>query len=251
MKIVAISNRKGGTGKTTTAVNLAAGLAEKNKSVLLIDADPQANATTSLGVPPVADNEGLLALLTTEKKLCDLVVTTEFKNLELLPTGSALAQAELELNKTDDWQHLMSNKIANAKYDYIIIDTPPAVGVLAINTLVAADSVLVPLQCDYYSLEGLREFANNLNRLRDGYNPKLELDGLLKTMFDDRTLLAKQVSTELNRYFGTKVFNTKIPRNVRVAEAPSHGQPVITYDPKCAGAIAYRNLTNEYLGLNK
>ena len=247
MNTLAVTNRKGGTGKTTTAVNLAACLAELGQDVLVIDVDPQANATTSFGAAPAADDEGTLALLQTDRSVSDVSIESSMPRVTLVPAGPMLAVAELEMSTRPEWRTLLRDKLVAGPHDCIILDTPPAMGVLAINALTAAHDVIVPLQCDYFSLEGLREFAANLNQLRLKVNPDLKLAGLLKTMYDNRTVLARQVATELDRHFGSKVFRTVIPRNVRLAEAPSYGVPVIMHDPSCTGAQSYRALAREFL----
>lgn len=248
MTIIAIANRKGGTGKTTTAVNLAAALAERGKSVLLIDTDSQANATTSLGLKPAHDDAGTLALVSTFTKLKNVVAATAVTNLSIVPAGKAIAQIELSMAQADsNWRKMLSSKLGSHPFDYVIIDTSPALGPMAINSLVAADAVIVPLQCDYLSLEGLGEFGEVLSELRGEHNPALELAGLVRTMYDPRTVLVREVDKELARHFGGKMFATAIPRNVRIAEAPSHGQPVTTFDPACAGAKAYQQLADEVL----
>ena len=247
MTVIAITNRKGGTGKTTTAVNLAACLAEQKKNVLLIDTDAQANATVSLGVSTAGDDAGTMAVITTERQIEGETRPSSMECLEVLPAGSALAAIDMTLGEDDAKVSILRERLKGDEHDYVIIDTPPAMGVLAMSALVAAESVIVPLICDYLSLEGLREFGNNLNKVRDKLNPGMQLSGLLKTMYDGRTLLARQVSDELDRHFGSKVFKTVIPRNVRLGEAPSHGKPVILYDARCSGAIAYRELAGEVL----
>ena len=249
MTVVALSNRKGGTGKTTTATNLAACLAELNKSVLLIDLDPQANATSSVGVDKANMDTGAVALLTSDKKLKDLIQTTDFDNLSVVPGGSDLAVLDLELPVTKNWETILVKKIKKNNFDFVVIDTPPALGAISINALVAADGILLPLQCDYLSLEGLQEFATNLYQIRQKLNPKLRLYALVKTMYDNRTLLSRQVADELARHFGQKVLPTAIPRNIKLAEAPSHGQPIVHYAPSSTGAKAYRAMTKEFLKL--
>ncbi|MBF2735857.1 MAG: ParA family protein [Betaproteobacteria bacterium AqS2] len=247
MKTVAVANRKGGTGKTTTAVNLAACLAARGRSVLLIDADPQANATVSVGLPLAADGTGTAALLAADADLAAAAAPTPFPRLAAVPAGPALAAAEFGFEERGDgWQRVLRDKLTQARHDHVIIDTPPAMGFLAYNCLAAADGLLVPLQCDYFSLEGLREFAANLARIRQAHNPGLRLAGLLRTMHDPRTLLARQVSEGLRRQFGSLLFETSIPRNVRLAEAPSHGKPVIHFDRGCSGARAYEALADEF-----
>lgn len=247
MTVVALSNRKGGTGKTTTAVNLAACLAEQGQRVLLIDLDPQANATSSFGLTKAAGNSGSLALLHADADLESQTQASGIAGLEVVAAGSDLAGAEFDLAREDGWETLLVATLANHGRDFVILDTPPALGVLSVNALAAADGVVIPLQCDYFSLEGLQEFAANLNQLRAKINPRLSLLALVKTMYDNRTLLSRQVSKELDRYFGNKVLPTAIPRNVRLAEAPSHGLPIILHAPSSSGAQAYRELTHEFL----
>ena len=247
MTTVAISNRKGGTGKTTTAVNLAACLAELGKNVLLIDADAQANATISLGAGMADDHAGTMALIASESPVSETTVASSMDGLEIVPAGSVLATADMMLGGDDETVMGLRDKLGDDDHEYVIIDTPPSMGVLALSALVAAEYVIIPLQCDYLSLEGLREFGSNLNRLRNNLNPEMRLAGLVKTMYDSRPLLSRQVSEELDRHFGSKVFRTTIPRNVRLAEAPSHGLPVILHDANCPGTKSYREFTREFL----
>ncbi len=242
---MAVTNRKGGTGKTTTAVNLSACLAELGNKVLLIDLDPQGNATISCGIPMSDEDGGSIALLTTDKTTRELSCVSPVANLTVVPSGSALAAAEIELNRKKDWERILRTKLKAVTDDYILIDTPPAMGPLTLNALVAADGVIVPLQCDYLSLEGLREFASNLNRVRANLNPNLSLIGLIKTIYDERPLLTRHVAAELDRYFGAKVFSTAVPRNVRLAEAPSYGLPITLHASSSTGAGAYRQLARE------
>lgn len=247
MTVIALSNRKGGTGKTTTAVNLAACLAELGHQVLLIDLDPQANATSSFGLPKADANSGVLALLRDETDLAAQLQVSTIPGVEVIAAGSDLASVEFDLVSKKGWEKILQKKIAQHGRDFVIIDTPPALGVLSVGGLAAADGVVIPLQCDYFSLEGLQEFATNLNQLRAKINPKLRLLALVKTMYDGRTRLAQQVASELARYFGNKVLPTAIPRNVRLAEAPSHGVPITVHAPSSTGAQSYRQVTQELL----
>ena len=251
MTALSVSNRKGGTGKTTTAVNLAACLAEFGNSVLLVDTDPQGNATSSLGSPPAGDGGGTMALIVGDAVAGDVTVPGPMEGLEVVPAGPSLVRLDIEIGGTDEtgWVDSLRDSLKDAPHDFIVFDTPPAMGVLSVSALAASSKVILPLQCDYFSLEGLTQFGKDLNRLRGELNPGLELAGLVRTMYDERTLLSRHVSEELGRHFGSKVFRTAIPRNVRLAEAPSHGLPVILYDSNCAGAKAYRELTTEFLGM--
>lgn len=250
MLTLAFANRKGGTGKTTSAVNLAACLAEAGKQVVLIDLDPQANATTALGAKRAKDNLGSQTLFTEQYNAATILVDTPQTNLRLLPAGSDLAALEFNLGERNPkWHSSLARGLSGLdnQCEIIVLDCPPALGTLTVAALVAASGVIIPLQCDYFSLEGLAEFARNISQLRASHNRKLMLYGLLKTMYDPRTLLTRQVSEEIDRHFGTKVFATKIPRNVRLAEAPSHGLPINLYDPKSKGAIAYHEVAKELL----
>ncbi len=248
VKTVAFANRKGGTGKTTSAANMAASLADRGHRVVLIDLDPQANATTALGIARAAQGSGSEALLAGAEPE-QLLEETALPRLAVLPAGSDLAGAEIELPRTEGWQALLRKRIPPLaeKHDIAVVDCPPAIGPLTVNALAAASGVVVPLQCDYFSLEGLAEFASNIGRLRTAHNPKLMLYGLLKTMYDPRTLLARQVAEQLDRHFGSKVFRTAIPRTVRLAEAPSHGLPISRYAPASQAAAAYSAAADELL----
>ena len=249
MKIAAIANRKGGTGKTTTAVNLAACLAELGHEVVLIDLDPQGNASASLSQQRHYGETGSLALLRGSASPDFLIEETPQAKLRLIPASADLAVADMIEPKATDWQIMLKRNLnfAEPQPEFVFIDCPPALGVLTINALTAANGVLVPLQCDYFSLEGLREFAANIEALRAQLNPSLILYGLLRTIHDSRTVLSRQIDSELQRHFGDKLLPTIIPRTVRLAEAPSFGLPVILHDSSSKGAAAYRAAARDLL----
>ena len=248
-KVITVANQKGGVGKTTTAVNLAAGLAVEEKRVLLIDADPQGNATSGSGVPRIQSRKTLYNLIVLNEKLENVVLATELPLLWIVPADKNLAGAEIELVETSDREYKLKNFISYIRknYDYIIIDCPPSLGLLTINALTAADSLLVPIQCEYYALEGVTELFDTLARLRRGLNPKLTIEGLLLTMYDERTNLSAAVAKDLRDFYGSQVLKTVIPRNVRLAEAPSYGKPIILYDIRSRGAESYIQLAKEIL----
>ena len=251
MKTVAFANRKGGTGKTTSAVSIAAAIAELDKKVVLIDLDPQANATAALGVDRAGQGEGSQALFSGDASCRSLLRKTMLERLAVIPAGSDLAVIEYQLAASrDKWQEMLRKRIKGLakEYDIAVIDCPPSISPLSVNALVAATGVVVTLQCDYFSLEGLAEFAANIERLRNSHNSRLALFGLLKTMYDARTLLSRQVAEQLERHFGSKVFRTPIPRTVRLAEAPSHGLPITLYAPASPAAAAYREVAADLLG---
>lgn len=252
-KIIAIANQKGGVGKTTTSVNLAAGLAVEEKKVLLIDADPQGNATSGSGVPRVQNRKSLYNAIISGEKLENIIQPTELPLLWVLPADKNLAGAEVELVEIDNREYILKELLKDIKnkYDFIIIDCPPSLGLLTINSLTAADSLLVPIQCEYYALEGVTELFDTLARLRRGLNPQLIIEGLLLTMYDERTNLSAAVAQDLRDFYGKQVLKTVIPRNVRLAEAPSYGKPILLYDIRSRGAESYLQLAKEILNHDK
>jgi chromosome partitioning protein len=246
-KTIAIANQKGGVGKTTTTVNLGACLAALGKKVLIIDIDPQGNTTSGLGISKADVNNCIYDVLINDVEPKDTILETKVPNLYALPATIQLAGAEIELVPTISREVRLKKAIATVKkqFDYILIDCPPSLGMLTINSLTAADSVLIPIQCEYYALEGLSQLLNTIRLVQKHLNTSLQIEGVLLTMFDARTNLAIQVVDEVKKYFQQKVYRTVIPRNVRLSEAPSHGEPIILYDPKSKGAEVYSLLAKE------
>lgn len=249
-KVIAVANQKGGVGKTTTSVNLSACLAALDKRVLLIDIDPQGNSTSGFGIDKMKIKRSTYDVLVDDVDIIDAIVSTQFENLMLLPATIQLAGAEIELVSVMSRETKLKRAIDKVKYDYdyILIDCPPSLGLLTINSLTAANSVLVPIQCEFYALEGLSQLMNTIGLVQKNLNPVLELEGVLLTMFDARTNLSLQVVDEVKNHFRQRVYRTIIPRNVRLSEAPSHGQPVIKYDPRSKGAEVYSELAKEVIG---
>lgn len=248
-KIIAIANQKGGVGKTTTAVNLSASLAVKGKKVLVIDMDPQGNATSGFGINKNEVEKTIYELLLGDCSAKESILVTKHKNVEIIPANVNLAAVEIELGEENDKHFILKKEIEGVRdsYDYIIIDCPPSLGMLTINAMTTADSVLVPIQCEYYALEGLGQLLYTVNLVKERLNPNLTMEGVVFTMYDSRNNLSMDVVKNVKQNYQGRVFNTIIPRNVRVAEAPSFGEPINTYDPKSAGAESYMNLAKEII----
>jgi chromosome partitioning protein len=249
LKILAISNQKGGVGKTTTAINLGTALAAMGKKVLLVDTDPQGNASTGLGVPAAMRKLTCYDVLMEESPIASATVATEVPGLDLLPSEQDLSGVELELGQKPRRAYRLRDALSplreNGAYNYVLIDCPPALNLLTLNAMAAADAVLVPLQCEFFALEGLTQLMRTVDLVRSGLNPRLEIQGVVLTMYDRRNALSEQVAGDVRAHFGDKVYETVIPRNVRMSEAPSFGKPVLIYDLKCAGSQAYVKLARE------
>lgn len=248
-KIISIANQKGGVGKTTTSINLSTILAKKGRKVLMIDADPQGNASSGVGVDRADIELSIYDVLINDTEMQNVVKKTNIKNLDICPSNINLAGAEVELVSMMSREHRLKEKLDAVKdeYDFIIIDCPPSLGLITLNAFTASDSVLIPVQCEYYALEGLGQLLNTINLVKKHLNKDIEIEGALLTMYDIRTNLSNQVVKEVKKYFNEKVYKNVIPRNVKLSEAPSYGMPIITYDPKSKGAKAYDKLAKEFI----
>ncbi len=248
-KVIAFSNQKGGVGKTTTCVNMAAYIAKAGKRVLLVDMDPQGNATTGLGFSKSTLKKSVYNVIIEDEDVKDNVLDTEIAGLSVLPSNIDLAGAEVELVYKKSREKVLKSALdkVRSSYDYILLDCPPSLGLITINALAAADSAIIPIQSEYYALEGLSQLMNTISLVRQHLNKGLKVEGVVLTMYDGRSLISKQIAAEIKKYFTKKLYEIVIPRNIRLSEAPSHGKPIMLHDPKCVGARAYAALTEEFL----
>jgi chromosome partitioning protein len=248
-KVIAIANQKGGVGKTTTAINLGASLAANDLKVLLVDSDPQGNATTGLGVSKAEGRPTLYQVILGEHEIAEAIIHTDFEGLDIVPSDKNLVAANLELIELSNRESRLREKLetVRSRYDFILIDCPPALDLLTVNAMVAAQSVLIPMQCEFFALEGISQLLDTMDRVRDSFEPNLKVEGVLLTMYDDRTNLTRQVEQDLREFFDQTVFRTIIPRSIRLAEAPSFGKPILSYDVRSRGAESYIQLAKEIL----
>ncbi len=253
VKCISVANQKGGVGKTTTSVNLASCLAEQKKKVLLVDLDPQGNATSGVGIDKEETEHSVYDVLINGTAVKDATIKTEFSNLSLLSSGIDLAGAEIEMVDIENREHLLKNALKNIKddFDFVIIDCPPSLGLLTLNAFTASDSIIMPIQCEYYALEGLSQLTATIRKVKKQLNPAIEIEGVLLTMYDVRTNLSMLVADEVKKYYGDKLYKTVIPRNVRLSEAPSYGEPINYYDKSSKGSEMYTKLAKEVIKNNK
>jgi chromosome partitioning protein len=252
-KIIAFANQKGGVGKTTTCINLAAYIAVMGKRVLIIDMDPQGNATSGVGIEKNSNIKTIYNLIDGDCLIEDVILETRFENLDIVPATVDLAGAEIDLVQMTAREKIVKNILNRIveKYNYILIDCPPSLGLLTVNALTASNSIIIPIQCEFFALEGLSQLMNTIRLIKRHLNPELDIEGVILTMKDNRSNLINEVSSEIIKFFGKKVYDTFIPRNIRLAEAPSHGEPIVTYDASSKGADAYLKLAEELLDRNK
>ena len=253
MKIISVANRKGGVGKTTTTINIATALSAIGRKVLVIDFDPQGNATTSMGIAKQKENYSSYDVLIGKCDVKEAVLHTDLPRFDMIPSSPDLAAAEIELVEVEKREFVLKKALSNltSVYDYVLIDCPPSLNLITINALVSSDSVMVPLQCEFLALEGLADLMKNINAIKRNFNPSLALQGIILTMYSRQNNLSQMIEADVRKYFGDKVYQTVIPRSVRIAEAPSHGQPILIYDFKSAGAQAYIQLAKEVLKREK